>query len=199
VTGYTRKQRAILEFIAERQREEGVSPTLEEIGDHFGVHRVTVFQHVAALERRGALRRSPQMARGIEILDPEFRPRPGLRVVGTIAAGRPLEAVEDAEALDVEELMPQDGDHYALRVRGDSMVDDGIRDGDLVVVRKSSGARNGQVVVAIVGDEEATLKRWYRLPDGRVRLEPANARMRPAVVDRCEVRGVVVSVVRRLG
>jgi repressor LexA len=198
VKSYTKKQRAILEFIAGYQREHGVSPTLEEIGDQFGVHRVTIFQHVAALERRGALRRGTQLARGIELLDPDFAPRPGIHVVGTIAAGKPLEAVETPEPLDVEELVPQDGEHFALRVRGDSMVDDGIRDGDLVVVRRTAGARNGQVVVAIVGEEEATLKRFYRTPDGRVRLEPANARLRPVVVDRCEVRGVVVSVVRRL-
>lgn len=196
--GYTKKQRAILEFIAGYQREHGVSPTLEEIGGEFGVHRVTVFQHVAALERRGALRRGAQLARGIELLDPDFALRPALQVVGRIAAGRPIEAVEAPEALDVDDLLPQDGGHYALRVHGDSMIEDGIHDGDLVVVRKTAGARNGQVVVAIVGDEEATLKRFYRLADGRVRLEPANARLRPVVVDRCEVRGVVVSVVRRL-
>ena len=195
---YTKKQRAILQFIADHQREHGVSPTLEEIGTQFGVHRVTIFQHVAALERRGALRRGTQLARGIEILDTEFLPQAPIQIVGRIAAGRPLEAVETPEPLDVEEFLPQDGEHYALRVRGDSMVDDGIHDGDLVVVRKTSGARNGQVVVAILGDEEATLKRYYRTADGRVRLEPANARLRPVVVDRCEVRGVVVSVVRRL-
>lgn len=195
---YTKKQRAILEFIAAYQREHAVSPTLEEIGENFGIHRVTVFQHVTALERRGALRRGAQLARGIELLDPDFAPRPGLRVVGTIAAGKPLEAVETPEPLDVEDLVPQDGEHYALRVRGDSMVDDGIRDGDLVVVRRAANARNGQVVVAIVGEEEATLKRFYRMPDGRIRLEPANARMKPVLVDHAEVRGVVVSVVRRL-
>lgn len=195
---YTKKQRAILQFIADHQREHGVSPTLEEIGTQFGVHRVTIFQHVAALERRGALRRGTQLARGIEILDTEFLPQAPIQIVGRIAAGRPLEAVETPEPLDVDEFLPQDGEHYALRVRGDSMVDDGIHDGDLVVVRKTSGARNGQVVVAILGDEEATLKRYYRTADGRVRLEPANARLRPVVVDRCEVRGVVVSVVRRL-
>lgn len=195
---YTRKQKAILEFIAEFQRKEGVSPTLEEIGDRFGVHRVTVFQHVASLERRGALRRATQQARSLEILDPEFLPKPPLLVRGTIAAGRPLEAVEEPEALEVEEILPSDGDHYALRVRGDSMVDDAICDGDLVIVRRATSARNGQVVVAIVGDGDATLKRFYKLPDGRIRLEPANARLRPVVVSKCEIRGVVTGVVRRL-
>lgn len=195
---YTKKQRAILEFIAAYQAKHSVSPTLEEIGDEFGVHRVTIFQHVSALERRGAIRRGTQLARGLEILDPEFLPQHPVRIVGTIAAGRPISAIETPEPLDLEEYVPQDGGHYALRVQGDSMVDDGIRDGDLVVCRKAGSARNGQVVVAIVGDEEATLKRFYRLPDGRVRLEPANARMRPVVVDACEVRGVVVSVIRRV-
>lgn len=195
---YTKKQRAILEFIAAYQKEHGVSPTLEEIGERFGVHRVTIFQHVTALERRGALRRGAQLARGIELLDREFLPEPPIEIVGAIAAGRPIEAVEAPEPLDVDDLLPRDGDHYALRVRGDSMVDDGIHDGDLVVVRRSAAARNGQVVVAIVGDDEATLKRYYKLPDGRIRLEPANARLRPVTVSRCEIRGVVVSVLRRL-
>ena len=195
---YTKKQRAILQFIADHQRKHGVSPTLEEMGNEFGVHRVTIFQHVAALERRGALRRGTQLARGIEILDAEFLPQSPIQIVGRIAAGRPIEAVENPEPLEVDEFLPQDGDHYALRVRGDSMVDDGIHDDDLVIVRRTTGARNGQVVVAIVGDEEATLKRYYRTADGRVRLEPANASLRPVVVDRCEIRGVVVSVVRRL-
>ncbi|MCE9634166.1 MAG: transcriptional repressor LexA [Planctomycetes bacterium] len=195
---YTKKQRAILEFIAAYQASHSVSPTLEEIGTEFGVHRVTIFQHVSALERRGAIRRGTQLARGLEILDADFLPQHPVQIVGTIAAGRPLAAIETPEALDIDEYVPQDGDHYALRVRGDSMVEDGICDGDLVICRKATGARNGQVVVAIVGDEEATLKRFYKLANGRVRLEPANARLRPVVVEKCEVRGVVVSVIRRV-
>ncbi len=196
--GYTQRQRGILLFIAEYQREHGVSPTMEEIGDRFGVHRVTVFQHLNALERRGALRRSPQLARSVEILDPEFAPESRVRILGSIAAGRPIEAVEDPETLDPAEVLPPDGEHYALRVKGESMVEDAICDGDLVVVRRTSQARNGQVVVAIVGDNEATLKRYWRQPDGRIRLEPANRTMKPIVVDEAEVRGVVVSVIRRL-
>jgi len=195
---YTRKQRAILEFIANRQKADGISPSLEEIGREFGVSRVTVFQHVAALERRGALRRGVQQARSIEILDPDFLPKAPFLVRGTIAAGRPLEAVEEPEPIDTEDILPTDGEHYALRVRGDSMVDDAICDGDLVIVRRGTSARNGQVVVAVVGEGDATLKRYYKLPDGRVRLEPANARLRPVVVSKCEIRGVVTGVVRRL-
>lgn len=203
--GYTAKQKAILEFIARSQQQRGVTPSLEEIGEEFGVHRVTIFQHVAALERRGALRRGSHMARSIEILDSDFLPKCPVRVEGRIAAGRPLEAVSDPEAILPEEILPDDGEHFALRVQGDSMIDDAICDGDLVIARRQSTARNGQVVVALLpgpgGDDvtlEATLKRWYRQADGRIRLEPANRSMHPVVVDRCEVQGVVVSVIRKL-
>ncbi len=195
---YTPKQRAILEFIAVYQTEHAVSPTLEEIGEHFGVHRVTVFQHVGALERRGALRRRRQMARSIEILDPEFRPREGLEVLGHIAAGAPIEALEHPEILDADDVLPDDGEHYALRVRGDSMIEDAICNGDLVIVRRTSQARNGQVVVAVLPDNEATLKRYYLQDDGRVRLQPANAALEPLVVDDVTIRGVVTSVLRQL-
>lgn len=195
---YTPKQRRILEFIAEYQAAEGVSPTLEEIGQNFGIHRVTVFQHVRALEGRGALRRSPQLARSIEILDPEFHPERGVRIVGSIAAGAPIEALEDVDRLEPTDLFPSGEDHYGLRVRGDSMIEDGIHDGDLVICRRTSNARPGEIVVAILEDNEATLKRYRPLPDGRVQLEPANARLRPFVVDQCEIQGVVSSVIRQL-
>lgn len=196
---YTPRQRAILQFIADYQKRHEVSPTLEEIGEEFGVHRVTIFQHVNALEKRGALRRTAQLARSIEILDPDFLAKPGLPVLGSIAAGRPIEAVELAdERLEAGDLFPSDGDHYALRVKGDSMIEDAICDGDLVIVRRTSKARDGDVVVAILEGEETTLKRFRREPDGRVRLEPANSSMKPIVVADVEIRGVVTSVVRRL-
>jgi repressor LexA len=200
VKPYTPRQREILAFIAGYQVDHGVSPTLEEIGDRFGVHRVTIFQHVNALERRGALRRSAQLARSIEILDPDFQPVRGLRVLGTIAAGRPIEAIEpgDGERVAAADVMPDDDDHFALRVRGDSMVEDAICDGDLVVCRRANQARNGQVVVAVVDGNDATLKRFYRDPDGRFRLVPANSAMQPIVVDRLEIRGIVTSVIRQL-
>ncbi len=196
---YTRRQLDILRFLGSYIQEHGMSPTLEEVGEHLGVHRVTIFQHLNALERRGAVRRSPQLARSIQVLDPDFLPSCGVQVLGTIAAGTPIEVLEEPELIEADDVLPTDGDHYALRVKGDSMIDDGIHDGDLVVVRRSSSARNGQVVVAIVAGEEATLKRLYREPDGRFRLQPANARLRPLIVDDVEVRGIVVTVIRRLG
>lgn len=196
---YTPRQRAILQFIADYQKRHDVSPTLEEIGAEFGVHRVTIFQHVNALEKRGALRRTAQLARSIEILDPDFLAKPGLPVLGSIAAGRPIEAVELAdERLEASDLLPADGEHYALRVKGESMIEDAICDGDLVIVRRTSQAREGDVVVAILEGEETTLKRFHRQADGRVRLEPANSSMKPIVVSEVEIRGVVTSVIRRL-
>jgi repressor LexA len=199
VKSYTKKQRDILQFIADYQKEHGVSPTLEEIGDKFGVHRVTIFQHVNALEQRGAIRRKAQLARSIEVLDPDFQAKPGLPVLGRIAAGQPIEAVElEDERVAAADLLPEDGQHYVLRVKGESMIEDAICDGDMVVIRRTSQARNGQTVVAILEGEEATLKRFFRQPDGRIRLEPANRTMKPFVVDHCEIRGIVVGVVRRL-
>ena len=195
---YTRRQRDILRFISDYQSEQGLSPTLAEIGEKFGVHRVTIFQHMNALERKGAVKRSPRLARAIEILDPEFAPTQRLKIRGTISAGEPIETLEAPESLDPRDFLPPDGWHYALRVSGDSMIEDGIHDGDLVVVRRSSEARDGQVVVAVLAGEEATLKRFFREPGGRFRLEPANARLEPRVVDELEIRGIVVSVLRRL-
>lgn len=195
---YTPRQRAILAFIASYQGENGVSPTMEEIATEFGVHRVTIFQHLNALERRGAVRRSPQLARAVEILDPEFLPVQGMSILGSIAAGAPIEALENPESIDAESILPADGEHYALRVRGDSMIEDGIHDGDLVVVRRTSRARAGQVVVAVLDDNEATLKRYYPEPGGRVRLQPANSALSPIIVDEVEIRGVVTSVIRQL-
>jgi repressor LexA len=188
-----------MRFLSEYVRENGLSPTLEEIGEHMGVHRVTVFQHLNALERRGALRRQPQLARSIEVLDPDFMPSAGVRILGRIAAGAPIEALEDPELVEADDVLPTDGEHYALRVSGDSMIDDGIHDGDLVVVRRTTSARDGQVVVAIVEGNEATLKRLYKEAGGGYRLQPANARLKPIFADAVEVRGVVVTVIRQLG
>jgi repressor LexA len=194
---YTKKQRAILEYISRYQKEKGYSPTLEEIAEKFGISRVTAFGHVKALERKGGVKRRPHEARSIHILDPEFSPSGfTLPLLGTIQAGMPIEAVETREVFDLTAMVPLDEDHFVLRVRGTSMIDEGIRPGDHVIVRTTKTARNGQTVVAILEDEEATLKKFYHEGD-RIRLQPSNESMPPIYVAHCEIRGVAVGVFRR--
>jgi repressor LexA len=185
-----------MEFLADYQKTRGISPTLEEVGEHLGITRVTVFQHVRALEKKGALGQEPLLARSLEILDPEFQPKPGLPILGSIAAGCPIEALEEPEQLQLEDLVPMGASMYALRVQGESMIDEGIRDGDFVIVERRDRADDGDTVVAIVGDNEATLKRYYRERD-HIRLQPANPAMEPIRVKEVEIRGIVRGVMRR--
>lgn len=197
--GYTRKQRDLLEFVGSYQRDHGVSPTLEEIGEHFGISRVTAHQHVGALVKKGAVRRRAREARSLEILDPDYTPDSGVPILGRIAAGGPIETLEDPEPFDLRDLVPPRGDYYLLRVEGDSMIEDHIADGDLVLVERRSNARDGDTVVAILnesGFEEATLKRFYKEPGG-FRLEPRNARLQPIHTRELEIRGVVKGVLRQ--
>jgi len=195
----TRRQSQILDFFRSYTDEHGISPTLEEIARAFDVNKVTIFGHVSELERKGVLTRAAKgVSRGLQIVDdePSTDDGPSVSILGRIAAGAPIEALEDPETLDLESLVPRDRDVYALRVAGTSMIDDGIRDGDLVLVERRTHAYDGEVVVAILPDEEATLKRFYREGD-RVRLQPANEALDPIVVDDVEIRGVVIGVVRR--
>jgi repressor LexA len=197
---YTPKQLQIMQYIQDYRREHGTSPTLEEIGQSLGIHRVTVHQHVGALVKKGAVQKLAQRSRSIEILDREFLPKPTLRLLGRIAAGRPIEAVEDAEHYTLEDLLPIDPSTcYLLRVSGESMIEDHIADGDLVIVEPRNAARDGEIVVAVV-DGEATLKRLYREGTDAWRLQPANPTMGPIFVrtgQKFEIRGVVRGVVRR--
>lgn len=218
----TRRQREILDFLHEYVERAGMSPTLDEIANHFGVNRVTIFGHVAELERKGVLRRAARgVSRGLQIVDDPGRPsaraeaggpdveesagaaaragtspRP-LRVLGTIAAGAPIAEIEDEEIFDLDEMLPDGSDVFVLRVRGESMIEDAICDGDLVLVESRNTARNGEVVVAGLPDGEATLKRYYHEGD-RIRLQPANATMEPIYTDSISIRGVVLGVIRRL-
>ena len=196
---YTPKQLQIMSFIQDYRKAKGTAPTLEEIGQNLGIHRVTVHQHVGALVKKGAVQKLAQRSRSIEILDREFLPKPTIPLLGQIAAGRPIEAVEDSQHFTLEELMPLDVDNcFLLRVRGQSMIEDHIADGDLVIVEPRNGARDGEIVVALV-DGEATLKRLYREPDGW-RLQPANGTMQALHVrapSKLEIRGVVRGVLRR--
>ncbi|MEE2939008.1 MAG: transcriptional repressor LexA [Planctomycetota bacterium] len=196
----TRRQRDILEFFKDYVAEQGISPTLEEIAEHFGVNRVTVFGHVAEMERKGVLkRRARGVSRGLEIVDQESDEpsgAPSLPVLGKIAAGAPIETIEEPEQLDLGALIPDGRDVYALEVTGTSMIEDAIADGDIVLIERRETARNGETVVAVLPDGEATLKRFYR-ENGRIRLQPANSTMEPIYTDDVEIRGVVCGVVRR--
>jgi repressor LexA len=184
----------------------GISPTLEEVAQHFEVNKVTIFGHVAELERKGLLSRAgKRVSRGLQLTDlAEKNPRTEAKATGTlsipilgrIAAGAPIEAIEDREELELGDLIPKGTEVYALRVKGSSMIDDGIRDGDMVLVERRQTARDGEMVVAILPGEEATLKRLYREAGG-FRLQPANAEMQPIFTPEVEVRGVVLGVVRR--
>lgn len=193
----TRRQRDILEFFQAYVTAQGISPTLEEIAQHFGLNKVTIFGHVAELERKGVLKRSAKgRSRGLQIVADDPAPT-GLPVLGTIAAGAPITALENPEVLAFEELAPPGKDVYVLRVQGESMIEDSICDGDLVIVERRSDPREGETVVAVLPDEEATLKHFHREPDGRVRLQPANSTMEPIYTSEVEIRGVVIGVVRR--
>lgn len=195
----TPKQLRVLTYLRDFSRARGYAPTMQEMADEFKVSKVTVFEHVAALQKKGYLKRSRHKARSLQLREtiefPDERPT-RLVIAGTIAAGRPIEAVEDREVLDLEEMFATDTDRFVLRVRGDSMVEDQICDGDFVVVEQRSTARDGETVVALLEDGEATLKRFYRHPKG-VRLQPANPNYEPLIVPNVRIQGVVVGVLRR--
>jgi repressor LexA len=198
----TRRQREIYDFIRGFVSEKGYSPSLEEIGEHFDLSSVaTVHKHVQHLVEKGMLKKAWNRSRSVEPIEPE--PVAGgltsLPLLGTVAAGQPIEAVEVDESIDVPpELVTGRGRHYALRVAGDSMIEDQICDGDYVVIESRDEARDGETVVALVAGSDVTLKKLYR--DGpHVRLEPANERLQPIVVpaEDVQVRGIVRGLIRR--
>jgi repressor LexA len=197
--GLTPKQLRVLTYIRDYSHARGYAPTMQELADEFGVSKVTVFEHIAALQRKGYLRRTRHRARSLQLREhvsfPDERAT-RLPLVGVIAAGRPIEAVEDREVLDLEELFVSAREVFVLKVRGDSMIDDNICDGDFVVCEKRDTARDGETVVALLDGGEATLKRLYREADG-VRLQPANPKYAPIKTQDVQVQGVVVGVVRR--
>lgn len=193
----TKRQKEILDFIKEYRAKQGISPTQREIREKFRLSSFgTVQKHLKRLEEKGALSREWNRSRGIS---PASEPGGRISLLGFVAAGRPIEPFPDEESIEVPSSLLGKGEHFVLRVRGDSMIEDGIRDGDYVVVLKRSGAQNGQTVVALIRGE-ATLKRYY-LEGSRVRLQPANAAMTPLTVDAREVtvQGVVTGLIRDYG
>lgn len=199
LSSLTPKQLRVLTFIRDYTNARGYAPTMQELADEFGVSKVTVFEHIAALQKKGYLKRARHRARSLRLNDnidfPDQRPT-RLPLVGRIAAGSPIEAVEDREFLDLEELFVSPHETFVLRVKGDSMIDDGIADGDYVVLEKRETARDGETVVALLEEDEATLKQFFREPDG-VRLQPANPNYKPIKTKHVRIQGVVVGVIRR--
>ncbi len=197
----TRRQREVLDVIRDFIARNGYSPSLEEIGGTLGLSSVaTVHKHVSHLVDKGLVRRGWNQNRSIELVEQADSPvAVRLPLVGTIAAGRPLEAVATSEALNVPaDMVSGRGRTFVLRVKGDSMIDEQIRDGDHVVIEERKLARDGETVVALIDGADATLKRLHR--DGAtVRLEPANRTMRPLVLpaSKVQIQGVVVGVIRK--
>jgi repressor LexA len=193
----TQRQREVYEFIREKIRHRGYGPTVREIGLQFNISSPNgVMCHLKALEKKGLITREPNMSRAIMLATETPEGGGGLPLAGQIAAGFLEEAVAQDERIDFGELFSAD-DLYVLKVKGESMIEDQIADGDYVVIRKQDTAQRGQTVVALTNENEATLKRWY--PEGkRIRLEPANSSMAPIYVDDARVLGVVVGVVRKV-
>ena len=200
----TPKQLRILQLIRDWRVRKGYSPTMQELADEIGVSKVTVFEHVEALIKKGALVREPNKARSLSIAEgiavpDEARP---LRfpLVGKIAAGYPIEKVADQDEIDLTDFLgPRRGkadSTFALKVEGDSMKDEGILNGDLILVERTETARNGERVVALLPDGQTTLKTFFK-EDDHIRLQPANPSFEPIRVKFCQVQGVVKGVVRR--
>ena len=198
----TRRQREILDFIAGQLEAKGYAPSFEEIARQFGFHSLaTVHEHLTNLERKGYIRRTHNESRAIEIIPPKGQTgATELPLLGLVAAGEPIEAISGHDTIAVpDELIPRRGRSYVLKVRGDSMIDEHIKDGDYVVVQERNQADSGQTVVALVHGDSATVKRFYREPGGWIRLQPANSSIQPLRVNERDVivQGVVVGVIRK--
>lgn len=206
----TARQKEIYSFLQSYIRQNGTAPTYDEIRRHFGFRSYnSVFKHLRQLEGRGFLA-SPGKHRkqafwltepkGFSALAAAAAGVGGARLplLGVVAAGQPIEALENRDTVEVPESFLGSGEHFALRVRGDSMVEDGIHDDDIILVRKQHSAENGQTVVALIGGSETTVKRFYRRGE-RVELRPANPAMKPIVVEaaRLTIQGVVVGLIRK--
>jgi repressor LexA len=191
----TVRQREIYEFLKDKIVNRGYGPTVREIGAHFDIKSPNgVMCHLKALEKKGLITRESHMSRAIQLTESPQK-RMSLPLAGQIAAGSPVLAQEDTERVDFADLFDAE-DHFCLKVKGDSMIEDHISEGDFVIVNKQSSCRDGEIVVALVDGQEATLKRFYKERD-RVRLEPANSNMKPIYATNVDILGVVVGVIRR--
>ncbi|MEX1014619.1 MAG: transcriptional repressor LexA [Candidatus Paceibacterota bacterium] len=195
----TKKQKQVFDFIKTYISENGISPTIEEIRKELKLKAIsTIHEHINSLEAKGYLSKSENSARSLSLIK-EIKPVVEIPILGNITAGQPIEAIENREDFIslVDPSIQNSKDYYALRVAGESMIDEGIFDGDIVVIKKQSVAENGQTVVAIIDDNEATLKKLYK-EKSRFRLEPRNQTMLPFYRKEVEIRGVVVQVIRNI-
>jgi repressor LexA len=194
----TSRQREVLDFIRDKIDNRGYGPTVREIGEHFDILSPNgVMCHLKALEKKGIITREPNMSRAIQLTD-VARANDGIPLVGNIAAGSLSEAIEQAERLIIEEMFPAKKNCFALRVKGDSMIEAAIADGDIVICKKTKVAHKGDIVVAMTDEGEATLKYWF--PEAnRIRLQPANSSMKPIYARDVQVLGVVTGVIRKVG
>ncbi len=195
----TEKQKAFLSYISHYVEDWGRSPSFEEICSHFGFTSYnTVTTYLKTLERKGYIRlpRKKNQKRAIEVISPVETRRLEFPLLGRVAAGRPIEAVEEVDAIEIPPSMLGKGDHFVLQVKGDSMKEDGILEGDFIVVRKQPTAENGQTVVALINNE-ATVKKYYQR-EGHVELRPAHTDMEPLIISEGDLRieGRVVGVMR---
>lgn len=211
IDGLTPKQLQVLRHIAAFHGRQRYSPTIAELASQLRLSRSTVFEHLGELQRKSLLTTSPGRARSLKLTAHGRRllkqaqarepqddklSQVGLPLLGRVAAGLPVEAVEDRESLSLRSCFGTDDEVFALRVSGDSMIEEDIRPGDYVICRRARTAQNGQIVVALIHEGEATLKRFYREAQ-RARLQPANARYEPIYSDDCRIEAVVVGLLRK--
>ena len=197
----TRRQKEILDFLARHIERKGYAPTIEEIGEHFGLSSLaTVHKHLTNLQEKGLIKRAWNRSRALELVPTEVKVRAvELPLLGRVAAGTPIEAIQSTETVFVPEDMVGRRETYVLQVKGNSMIEEQIRDGDYVIVENRKAARDGEMVIALLEGQNVTLKKLYREGGGRVRLQPANAQMKPIYVDQDDLRiqGVVIGVLRK--
>ena len=196
----TKRQREILDYLNDFIQQHGYAPSLEEIGRRFNLSSLaTVHKHLTNLQEKGFIRRSWNRSRSVEVIEARTAVRAvELPMLGYVAAGSPIEAVPSQETIAVPEALAGKRDSYVLRVRGNSMIDEQICDGDFVIIEDRRTASDGETVVALVGGSDVTLKKLYREHD-RIRLQPANPTMQPIYVaaDQVQVQGVVVGIMRK--
>jgi repressor LexA len=196
----TKRQREILDYLNDFIRQHGYAPSLEEIGRRFNLSSLaTVHKHLTNLQEKGFIRRAWNRSRSVELVPTKTTVRAvELPLLGFVAAGTPIEAIAGSETVAVPEALAGRRDSYVLRVKGNSMIDEQIRDGDFVIVEDRKTADDGEMVVALVGGQDVTLKRLFR-DNGRVRLQPANTTMQPMMfdADQVQVQGIVVGVMRK--